>query len=122
MFRYVTVGLLTFAITTSCYGHPVSVTEATVYVQREKITATIGIFVEDLYLFQKLKPNKDNYLEPADLEQAKERHGKFLLERVIIRDATGEALKGRVVKIDGFEMPAKGISLDEVMTYSYSYQ
>src|SRR5262245_47029991 len=88
----------------ACGAHPVSMTETTIYVQREKVTATIAVFVEDLYLFQRLKPNQNNRLEPADIEKAKEEHGQFLLQRFVVRNAAGEALRGRVVRIDGFEM------------------
>jgi hypothetical protein len=39
-----------------------------------------------------------------------------------VRDAAGESLNGRIVKIDGEQIPGDGVSLDDLMMYSYVYQ
>lgn len=115
--------LLTVLTATDGLGaHPVSVTQAAVYVQRDKISVQIDVFVEDLFLFQNIQPNENNFLEPDDIETARERHTQFLLERFTLRDASGEALEGEPAGIDGFEMPAEGIPMGELMNYTYAYR
>jgi hypothetical protein len=102
--------------------HPISITEAAIYVQRDKISVKIDVFAEDLYLFHNVKPNADNFLEPQDLAQAKEVHKQFLLDRFLLRDAAGELLQGEVAGVDEFEMPADGIPMGDLMNYRYGYR
>ncbi|GIW92249.1 MAG: hypothetical protein KatS3mg110_0290 [Pirellulaceae bacterium] len=102
--------------------HPVSVTEATVYVQRQKISVRIDVFVEDLYLFHNLQPDAQNRISPDQIETARHKHETFLLERFQMRDASGELLKGRPVGVDSFTMPKEGIALDDLMSYSYGFR
>lgn len=103
-------------------AHPVSITQAAAYVQRDKISVKIDVFVEDLFLFQNIQPNEQNFLEPDEIRSARERHSDFLLERFIIRDAEGNPLPGRLAGIDDFEMPAEGIAMGDLMNYSYGYR
>jgi hypothetical protein len=103
-------------------GHPVSITEAVVYVQREKVSVKLDVYVEDLYLFHSLKPNKDNFIEADALTEAREAHVAFLLDRFTLRNAAGEKLDGKLVTIDSFEMPAGGISMNDLMSYGYGYR
>lgn len=103
-------------------NHPVSVTEAIVYVQQNKISVKIDVFVEDLYLFHNLAPNDQNRILPDAILEAREKHKAFLLERFQLRDAQGELLTGTSVGIDEFAMPAEGIALEDLMNYSYGYR
>jgi len=122
----VRVAALTLMIAAAPRGataaHPVSITEAVVFVDRGKIAVRINVFVEDLYLFHNLQPNRENRLEPADIGEACEAHKAFLLERFQLRSASGELLKGTPVGVDAFTMPENGISLDELMTFSYGFR
>ncbi len=101
--------------------HPISLTEAVIYVQREKISVKIDVFAEDLYLFHNVKPNANNFLEPDDLDEAKQVHQQFLLDRFLMRDASGELLTGSPIDIDAFEMPEGGIPMGDLMNYTYGY-
>jgi hypothetical protein len=102
-------------------AHPISITSASVLVQREKISVKLDVFVEDLFLFHSLQPNADNFLPPDSIAAAREKHRGFLLERFIIRDVAGELVRGKVLKIEEFEMPAEGIGMGDLMNFSYSY-
>ena len=106
---------------TVIFAHPISLTEARVLVQRDKVSVKLNVFVEDLFLFHGLEPDKKNFLSPKSLAEAREKHREFLLERFSIRDVTGERLQGKVLKIDSFEMPAEGIGMGDLMNFVYTY-
>jgi hypothetical protein len=102
-------------------AHPISLTEASVLIQREKVSVKLTVFVEDLFLFHDLEPNKDNFLPPRSVQDARDKHRSFLLERFTIRDVVGSLLPGTVVKIEEFEMPEQGIGMGELMKFAYTY-
>ena len=60
------------------------------YVTRDQATASIEVFLEDVYLFQDLKPNASDVLEPAELTEGIEKHQQFIKERFQVRDADGK--------------------------------
>ncbi|HIF33063.1 MAG TPA: hypothetical protein EYQ75_15585 [Planctomycetaceae bacterium] len=115
------VFLIPLAPRAPAIAHPISLTEARVLVQREKITVKLSVFVEDLFLFQGIEPNKDNFLPPKAILEGRTKHQAFLLERFTIRDVEGILLSGKVVKIKDFEMPEQGIGMGELMDFSYTY-
>lgn len=107
--------------TSTAVAHPISVTQADALVTSEKLTIAVELFLEDLFLFHGLQPDKDNYLAAADIRVAMEKHKAFLLERLDIRDVQGERLVGKVVKIDECELPEKGIPITDLMAHSLVY-
>ena len=102
-------------------GHPISITQVSAYVQREKLTLAIDLFLEDLFLFHDLQPNAENRLEPATIADGMKRHRRFLLERVQVLDADTQPLEGTVVRVESFEIPQDGIPLGDLMSYSLTY-
>ena len=102
-------------------AHPISLTEARVLVQRDKVSVKLNVFVEDLFLFHGLEPNKENFLSPKDIEEAREKHREFLLERFSVRDVAGERLPGKVLEVETFEMPKEGIGMGDLMNFIYTY-
>ncbi len=103
-------------------AHPVSLTETAVYVQRHKISVTIDVFVEDLYLFHNLQPDTQNRIPVGEIEKAQRKHQEFLLERFQMRDASGELIRGRCVGVDQIALPPEGVALDDLMSYSYGFR
>ena len=101
--------------------HPISITQASAYVQREKATVVIDLFLEDLFLFHNLQANSNNRLEKAVIQSGIEQHKTFLLERFQVLDAESNPLKGHVVDVKSFEMPADGVPLGDLMSYSLTY-
>jgi hypothetical protein len=104
-----------------CTAHPISLTEARVLIQREKVSVKLNVFVEDLFLFHGLEPNKENFLSPESIAEAREKHREFLLERFLIRDVAGELLPGKVLEVETFEMPKEGIGMGDLMNFVYTY-
>lgn len=102
-------------------AHPISVTEAFVYVTREKVTVNLEVFVEDLFLFHNLKPNDQDFLEPDVIEAGIEKHKKFLLDRFVIRDVEGERLQGKSVDVRRFEMEPEGVPLANLMMHKLTF-
>lgn len=102
--------------------HPISVITTDAYVSRTKVNLRMQIFAEDLYLFQDVEPDQFDRISPADLTRAMEQHKDFLLERVIIRDAQGERLTGRIVSLEPFEIPLEGVEVGRLMEYMMIYQ
>jgi hypothetical protein len=124
MFVSVRACIVSAVAATACYlsahaslAHPVSVTRAYVYVTREQVSAKFEVFVEDLYLFHKLQPNDQDFLEPNDINRGIEEHTKFLLERFAIRDVAGQRLEGRLIEADQSDVPAEGVPLAELMAH-----
>ncbi|MEZ6122367.1 MAG: hypothetical protein R3C49_04235 [Planctomycetaceae bacterium] len=103
------IGPLHEASASAC--HPISITEAQVFVARTSARMRIQLFAEDLYLFQGLEPDNRDVLSPAELKRGLEQHRQFLLEKVVLRDAQGQPFKGQVTDLQPFEIPEEGIKV-----------
>ena len=102
--------------------HPISVTEASIFVTRSKAIVRIQMFAEDLILFQGLEPNDQDRISPDDLKRGLADHRAFLLERVTLRDAKGEPIKGEVTDVKPFDIPADGILSTDMMLNTATYE
>lgn len=102
--------------------HPISVTEASVFVTRTKAILRIQMFAEDLILFQGLQPNDQDRVSPEDLKRGLDDHRTFLLEHITLRDAKGEPIKGEVTDVKPFEIPADGILSTDMMLHTATYE
>jgi hypothetical protein len=102
--------------------HPISVTEASVFVTRAKAILRIQMFAEDLILFQGLQPNDQDRVLPEDLKRGLDDHRNFLLEHITLRDAKGEPIKGEVTDVKPFEIPADGILSSDMMLHTATYE
>lgn len=103
-------------------GHPISVTEAQIFVTRTAARARISLFAEDLYLFQDLEPDDTDRISPDELRRGLEQHKKFLLDKVRLLDANGDAYQGRIAGLQPFEIPEEGIPIDDLMLHSAVYE
>lgn len=121
--RAVAAGVILVGLLTShAESHPISVSWTEVFVTREKITVKLEILAEDLYLFQRLEPNRDNYLEPEVVNRAIEKHKKIILDGFLVYDVHGRKLRGKVVDVESFKMGPKGLHMAELMAYSLTYK
>ncbi|MEZ6062346.1 MAG: hypothetical protein R3C19_18545 [Planctomycetaceae bacterium] len=102
--------------------HPISVTEAQVFVTQTAARIRIQLFAEDLYLFDNLEADESDVLSPDQLRLGLEQHRQFLLEKVTLRDAKGELIRGQVTDVRPFEIPADGISVDDLMLHTATYE
>ena len=102
--------------------HPVSVTRAYVYVSRDQATAKLEVFLEDLFLFHNLKPNDQDFLAPDVIQRGIELHQRFIAERFLIRDVSGEPLALRIIGVDATGLPDEGVPLAELMAYTLTFE
>ncbi|MHC4402123.1 MAG: hypothetical protein ACYTG0_20825 [Planctomycetota bacterium] len=106
----------------SSAAHPVSVTRAYVYVSPEHATASIQVFVEDLFLFHDLKPNDRDFLEPDVIRRGIELHEQFVARRFVVRDVAGEPVACRVVDVRQLDLPDEGVPLAELMAHRLTFE
>lgn len=98
-------------------AHPVSVSRTLVYVSRENATATIELFLEDVYLFHNLQPNDSNFLSRKELNRGIDLHRSFVAERFIVRDATGNVISPAALPKVTAAIPDDGVAPAELMNH-----
>ncbi|MEQ9411746.1 MAG: hypothetical protein RIK87_28785 [Fuerstiella sp.] len=103
-------------------AHPISVTEAQVFVARNSARVRVSLFAEDLFLFHNLQPDDMDVLHEQELQRGLKEHRQFLLDKVTLRDARGEAFRGTVTDVQPFEIPDEGIPVDELMLHTATYE
>lgn len=102
-------------------NHPISITEAQIFVTGTSARVRIKLFAEDLNLFHELEANEIDNIPPAELLRGLELHRAFLLEKFTLRNAAGEVYEGQVVDIQSFEIPEEGIPIDDLMLHTTTY-
>ncbi len=118
---------IAFAMTESCCAatsgnHPLSIVEADIYVGQKKLTMRLKCFAEDLELLQGVEPYEETgKYDNTELEEGTQDHAKYLLEKILVMDSQGEALKGTVTNVKGFEIPEEGIAAGQLMNYTMGY-
>ncbi len=103
-------------------AHPISVSQENVYVTSKKVAVSMQIYVEDLYFFQKLEPDKENIVSAEKIKKAIEKHKQFLLERLHVRDINGEKLAGKVVSVDDSSIKPQGVAMSDLMSFTLIFQ
>jgi len=120
---WVTALLLFASSQAQAWGrHPISITEASMFVTRTKAIVRIQMFAEDLILFQGLEPDDKDRIVPDDLRRGLEQHKAFLLEKFSVRDVDGNLLQGQITDLKGFEIPPDGIPATEMMQHTATYE
>ena len=110
------------ATAASVNRHPISVTEAQIFVTRNNARMRVKLFAEDLFLFEGLEADDMDMLPPEELRRGLELHRDFLLRKITLRDSNGEAYKGKVTDLQPFEIPNEGIPVTELMLHTATYE
>lgn len=113
--------LFIFSSPNQVSAHPISLTNTHVRVFPDKVQVKIEFFIEDLYLFHDLKPNKEDILEPETVEKGIELHKPFLLKHFLILDSQGEPLTGKVVNVRDYAPPEEGFPLASLMFFKITF-
>lgn len=103
-------------------AHPISISECDLQIGPAKATATITIFLEDLYLFHDLQLSAANYLSAAEIRRGLKQHQQFMAERFIVCDAAGRRLQPVDKPSVKFSVPADGVALPELMVHQLQFQ
>ena len=102
--------------------HPFSITEADIYVTQTGASLQLKLFAEDLDRFLVLEQNETGLISKKEMERGIQEYKQFLADRVIIRDAAGEPIPGKLTNLVGFEIPEDGIDVPDLMEYTLTYQ
>lgn len=103
-------------------AHPISITRASVYLTRESADVRIEVFLEDLYLFHQLKPNREDFLDLSVIRQGIELHEQFLAQRFEITDVEGNRFSPQDVGVAAYELPAEGVPLSDLMGHQLVFE
>ena len=127
LFRSVTLLLAAIAVASSSLfaaateNHPLSIVEADIYVTKKKVIMRLKCFAEDLELLQGVEPYEDGKYDNTELKEGTKDHAKYLLEKIIILDAAGEKMVGKVTEIAEFDIPEGGIEAGNLMNFTMGY-
>ncbi|MCR9200587.1 MAG: hypothetical protein NXI04_18270 [Planctomycetaceae bacterium] len=101
--------------------HPISITEAQIFVSKNTAQVRIKLFAEDLNLFHSLEANEADMVPASELRRGLDLHRDFLLRKFTLRDVDGNPYAGQVTDVVPFEIPEQGIPLDDLMNYTATY-
>jgi hypothetical protein len=102
-------------------AHPICMMYASALVHRDRIDLKIQVMPEDFMLKYGLFADAQDRISRADIEQSAEKHKKFLLGSLVIRDADGNALSGRITSLVIPTLPAQGLVTADLMSTSVTY-
>ncbi len=105
----------------NCELHPISITQADVFVNRTKVSMRLKSFADDLELIQGVEAFEDGRYDSEELRQAVKDHGEFLLERIDVFDASGKRLEGKIVETVELEIPPDGLMSGDLMEHYLGY-
>lgn len=108
-----------FALTRA--DHPLSVVDATVFVQKFKTTMQLECSADELEILQGVEPLEDDFYDSEELIEANDDHAKFLAERIELLDVNGEKLTPRITDIRPLEIPEGGFKAGELVEYKLNY-
>lgn len=102
-------------------AHPISLTDATVDVQKDRVDIELKVLVEDLVLYYPVSADAEDAYPTASLEEAAQSHSNFVLDGLKLLDGRGTDLEGYAVAVDTSRLSEKGVPLTEVKQVSVTY-
>jgi len=103
-------------------AHNLSFLQGDVVVHPDKVEVRMDVLPSDILLSSGMVMIVLDKIDKADIEKGVAAYQSFLLNGLVILDASGHRLKGRISKIDSIEVPAEGIALDTLMATSFVYR
>jgi len=125
MKRFVTFWLM-FALGWIFYApaasaHSISMIEGEALVHRDGVEIKLTVRPEDILLSAGLTLIVSDRIEKAVIMKGVEAHRKYLLDGLVIKDAEGHRLTGKITKVELPEIPDEGMSLDDIMSKTAIY-
>ncbi len=118
--RTITLGLLLTAPLLA--AHPISIITCEALVHRDRMEMKIAVMPEDFLLVYGLYANAQSRIATEDIAKSAEKHKKFLLDGLIVRDADGNRLQGRLVNLEMPALPAEGLPVTDLMATTITYR
>ena len=106
----------------SLSAHPISIIQCEALVHRDKTEVKIAVMPEDFLLVYGLSANGQSRIATDDIAKSAERHREFLRNGLVIRDADGNRLEGKIVKIEMPMLPAEGLLVADLMATTIVYR
>jgi hypothetical protein len=107
--------------TDAAIGHPISLTEATVDVHRDRVDVSVQVLVEDLVLYGPVAASGEGVYPANELRAAAERHSTFVLNGLRLLKADGRKLAGELVAVDHSKITDDGVAEADVKQVSVTY-
>ncbi len=102
-------------------AHPVSIVDIKALVHRDRMEMQIAVMPEDFLLIYGLYANAESRISTNDIAASAEKHKKYLLDGLIVRDTDGNRLAGKVVKVEMPALPAAGLPVADLMATTIIY-
>ncbi len=118
--RAVVLGLLLAA--PALAAHPISIISCEALVHRDRMEMKMAVMPEDFLLVYGLYANAQSRIATQDIAQSAQKHKKFLLDGLIVRDADGNRLEGKVVRMEMPALPADGLPVTDLMATTIVYR
>jgi hypothetical protein len=105
----------------SLSAHPISIIKSEALVHRDAMEMKVAVMPEDFLLVYGLYANAQSRIATEDITKSAEKHKQYLLDGLIVRDADGSRLAGKVVKIEMPALPAEGLPVTDLMATTIVY-
>jgi hypothetical protein len=105
----------------SLRAHPISLISCQALVHRDRLEMKIAVMPEDFLPVYGIYVNAQSRVATADIRSSAEKHRRYVLDGLIVRDADGNRLEGKVVKAEVPALPAEGLLVTDLMSTTIVY-
>ncbi|MGD1084078.1 MAG: hypothetical protein ABSA47_04905 [Verrucomicrobiota bacterium] len=102
-------------------AHPISLISCEALVHRDRMEMKIAVMPEDFLPVYGIYVNAESCVASSDITNCAEKHKKYLLDGLIARDAQGNRLEGKVLKVEVPELPVDGLPVTDLMSTTIVY-
>ena len=110
------------ATETAVLAHPISLTEAVVDVQQNRVDVELKVLVEDLVLYYPVSADAQDVYPTAALREAAESHRNFVLDGLNLLTEKGAELEGYALTVDTSQLSDEGVPQTEIKQVSVTYR
>ena len=103
--RFAILATVWLAASPAAVAHSISMVEGEALVHRDKVELKIKVRPEDILLSGGMTLIVADRIEKAVIVKGAEAHKKFLLDGLVLSDAAGRRLTGKVAKVELFAVP-----------------
>jgi hypothetical protein len=102
-------------------AHPISLISCQALVHRDSLDMSIAVMPEDFLPVYGIYVNAQSRVASADITNSAEKHKKYVLDGLVVRDADGNRLEGKVVEMEVPALPAEGLLVTDLMSTTIVY-